>query len=227
VPPSSSTTTPRPRRAADAGEAHRDDGGDHLTGRIVAFDPPHVFSFTWGGELLRFELHHDGDGTRLVFTQVLSHRSVAARNGAGWHACLADLDRHIGEPGPPEDDSGFGSYREFVREMGLEPGVATPDGARTWELGHHVDPTRVGEAVSDADGLEAWGGARRADDQVRWDVRSAHPGSLVRVTVDGAADDPETSAEWHALLVQLDMYLAAGMVVPIDPASCLELYERG
>ena len=77
-------------RPAPAGEPTRDDG-PMFHGRVVAYDPPQVFSFTWGGELLRFELRPEGDGTLLVFTQVLSHPAVAARNGAGWHACLDAL----------------------------------------------------------------------------------------------------------------------------------------
>jgi uncharacterized protein YndB with AHSA1/START domain len=210
--------------AAAAGEGHRDDGGPQLTGRVVAFDPPKVFSFTWGGELLRFELHPDGDGTLLVFTQVLSHRSVAARNGAGWHACLGGLDRLLGRE-PADDEDGLDVYREFVRAMGPEPGVADGDGRRTWELGHHVAPERVRDAVSDPDEVAAWGGAERADDRVHWDVRRAEGGgSLVRVTVDGAADDPVAAAAWHALLAQLDLYLAAGMVVPVPADAFVDAY---
>jgi len=110
--------------ARSAGEPTRDDGPS-ITGRVVVYDPPKVFSFTWGGELLRFELHAEGDGTRLVFTQVLSHRSVAARNGAGWHACLGGLGRLLDAPSAEVDeaDEGVGLYRRYVRSMGPEPGA--------------------------------------------------------------------------------------------------------
>jgi len=210
--------------AAAAGEGHRDDGGEHFTGRVLVWDPPTVFSFTWGGEVLRFELHPDEGGTRLVFTHLLSHRSVAARNGSGWHACLRQLDALLGEPVPEEGDD-WASYREFVAAMGPEPGEAGDDGSRTWELGHHVPPERVRDVLSDPDDVEAWGGVERSQDHVHWDIRSTDDGgSLLRVTVEGAGSDPDLAAAWHALLVQLDLYLAAEMIVPIDPATFREAF---
>ena len=214
--------------AREAGEPTRDDG-PAFTGRVIAFDPPTVFSFTWGAEVLRFELHPDGDSTRLVFTQLLSHRSVAARNGAGWHGCLTGLDHLLGVP-TDDDDPGFGVYHQFVERMGPEPGAPAdgPDGfgdALTWELGHHVAPERVRDAVSDPDELDEWGGGSRADDHVHWDIRSAGSGSVVRITVDGAAADPALAATWHALVVQLDMYLAAGMTIPVSSDEFAELYR--
>jgi uncharacterized protein YndB with AHSA1/START domain len=209
--------------AVAAGEGHRDDGGEHFTGRVVVWDPPAVFSFTWGGELLRFELHAEGDGTHLVFTQVLSHRSVAARNGAGWEACLAGLDAALGASAAPADPD---AYLAYVEAMGPEPGIAADDGSRTWELGHHVVPERVREAVSEPDEIERWGAGGRSADRVHWDIRTAEGGgSLVRVRVEGAADDPHLAATWHALLVQLDLYLAAGIVVPVPGDASLAVYE--
>jgi uncharacterized protein YndB with AHSA1/START domain len=207
-----------------AGEARRADGPE-WTGRVVAFDPPTVFSFTWGSELLRLELHPEDDGTRLVFTQLLSHRSVAARNGAGWHACLQALDALLDEPVPDEDDRQV--YEQFVLAMGPEAGVAAPDRSRTWELGHHVGPERVRDAVSDPVELDAWGASARVDDAVHWDIRTAGDGSLIRVTVAGAADDPALAATWHALLVQLDLYLAAGVVLPVEPSLFAPAYRVG
>ena len=211
--------------AHEKGEPTRADG-PAFTGRVIAYDPPTVFSFSWGGEVLRFELHPDGDGTRLLFTQVLSHRSAAARNGAGWHGCLAGLDALLGAPAADPDD-GFAAYQDFVDEMGPERGAPDPGrpGALTWELGHHVGPERVRDAVSEPDQVEQWGGAARADDHVHWDIRSAATGSTVRITVDGAADDPKLAAAWHALVVQLDMYLAADTIVPVDAERFVRLYR--
>jgi uncharacterized protein YndB with AHSA1/START domain len=212
--------------AAAAGEGHRDDGGEHFTGRVVAWDPPKVFSFSWGGELLRFELHPDDQGTRLVFTQVLSHRSVAARNGSGWHSCLRELDSLLGAEPAPEPVDDWQPYRDFLRAMGPEPGTPGADGSRTWELGHHVPAERVRDAVSDPDDLEAWGAVDRLGDDVHWDIRSGEGGgSVVTVTVQGAAADPELATAWHTLLVQLDLYLAAGIVAPLPAGSFDDLYR--
>jgi uncharacterized protein YndB with AHSA1/START domain len=227
----------RQQEEADAaGDARRADGPE-WTGRVIAVDPPTVFSFTWGSEVLRFELHPDDDGgTRLVFTQLLSHRSVAARNGAGWHGCLAALDDLLGEPAlaaeAAEDDERV--YEAFVVAMGPEPGVASADGSRTWELGHHVGPERVRDAVSDPEEVEVWAGSKhgmkgaaRVDDVVHWDIRTAGDGSLIRVTVAGAASDADLAATWHALLVQLDMYLAADVVLPVEPVLFTAAYSTG
>jgi uncharacterized protein YndB with AHSA1/START domain len=67
-----------------------------LTGEVLEVDAPHRLAFTWGAETLRFELHPDGDGTRLVLIDELP-AAHAARNAAGWDTCL---DRLAGrEPG--------------------------------------------------------------------------------------------------------------------------------
>jgi uncharacterized protein YndB with AHSA1/START domain len=67
-----------------------------LEGRVVEVDEPHVLSFTWGDDLLRFELSESGTGTSLVVIDELPG-SWAARNAAGWDECL---DRLTGTDGP-------------------------------------------------------------------------------------------------------------------------------
>lgn len=64
-----------------------------LTGRIEFWDPPHVFGWTWGGDLLVFELTADGAGTRLVFTTWPEDPDLAgiASSAGGYHLCLAEL----------------------------------------------------------------------------------------------------------------------------------------
>lgn len=59
-----------------------------MTGTVLAVDEPNLLSYSWGeDEILRFELHPEGDGTRLVLTDQLQ-ASWAARNAAGWENCL-------------------------------------------------------------------------------------------------------------------------------------------
>jgi uncharacterized protein YndB with AHSA1/START domain len=69
-----------------------------LTGEVLEVDRPRRLAFTWGEETLRFELFPAGQGTRLVLTDELP-APHAARNAAGWDACL---DRLAG--GEPEED---------------------------------------------------------------------------------------------------------------------------
>ena len=61
-----------------------------MDGRVVELDPPKVFAFLWGKDLLRLELAPEGDGTRLTLIQTLE-ADEAARNAAGWHVCLDKL----------------------------------------------------------------------------------------------------------------------------------------
>jgi uncharacterized protein YndB with AHSA1/START domain len=69
-----------------------------LTGQVLEVDKPHLLAFTWGEETLRFELSPHRGGTRLVLIDELP-ASAAARNAAGWDACL---DRLAGLDSAPE-----------------------------------------------------------------------------------------------------------------------------
>lgn len=61
-----------------------------LTGEVLTVDEPRLLVFTWGEETLRFELIAEGSGTLLVLVDELP-ASAAARNAAGWEACLDRL----------------------------------------------------------------------------------------------------------------------------------------
>lgn len=69
---------------------------DPSQGTVLAYEPPRRFAFTWGGDELHLSLQPD-DGGGCVFTlvNVLEARDTAARNGAGWTVCLAELDAHL------------------------------------------------------------------------------------------------------------------------------------
>lgn len=69
-----------------------------LPGEIRTWEPPRLFELVWGegarGDLLRYELEPDGEGTRLVFTTWLGEPGPSghAGTGAGYHGCLDDLE---------------------------------------------------------------------------------------------------------------------------------------
>ena len=65
------------------------------SGKIIELDPPRVIAYTWGGELLRFELRPEGDGCVLLFTHVFADRALAGQHAAGWESYFERLDRHL------------------------------------------------------------------------------------------------------------------------------------
>ena len=88
-----------------------------MNGRVVELDPPRVFAFLWGEELLRLELAPAGDGTRLTLTHLISNADEAARNAAGWHVCLDKLGGGESDWEP--------LYEEYQRR-GLPSGAEIP-----------------------------------------------------------------------------------------------------
>ena len=84
----------------------------HVTGRILSWDPPHLFEHEWNvdpspglptGEesVVRWELERDGDGTLLTLTHRRLSRRTATRFAPGMHAFLDCLEVHLdGEPMP-------------------------------------------------------------------------------------------------------------------------------
>lgn len=73
-----------------------------MTGRILAWEPPHVFEHEWNqriveASVVRYELTEDGEGTLLTFT----HRGLSERNAQGFlpgtHAFFDRLAAHLGE----------------------------------------------------------------------------------------------------------------------------------
>jgi uncharacterized protein YndB with AHSA1/START domain len=79
----------------------RENEAPPFEGEMVAFDPPTSMEFRWGEDRLRFELHPDGGGTVLDFTVRLGELGKAARDGAGWHACLDLLECDVARRTPP------------------------------------------------------------------------------------------------------------------------------
>jgi uncharacterized protein YndB with AHSA1/START domain len=71
-----------------------------MTGRILVWDPPHVFEHEWNQRIVepgvvRYELRPDGDGTLLRF----SHRGLGVRSANGFrpgtHAYLDRMEAHL------------------------------------------------------------------------------------------------------------------------------------
>ena len=65
-----------------------DDPEAKPNGRMLRNEPPNVLEYEWLGEILSWEIVGTADGSRLVFTNVLSDRDAAGPAAAGWEAGL-------------------------------------------------------------------------------------------------------------------------------------------
>ena len=74
------------------------DGGPYEAD-VRCAEPYERLEYTWGDDLLVWELTpHDG-GTRLTLRHTLSDPSLLAIVAAGWHVCLDVAERHLdGDP---------------------------------------------------------------------------------------------------------------------------------
>ncbi len=61
---------------------------DTTTGTVTAVDPPHLLEFTWGDDLLRWELVGSDSHCRLTFQHVVAGADAARAHLPGWHAGL-------------------------------------------------------------------------------------------------------------------------------------------
>jgi Activator of Hsp90 ATPase homolog 1-like protein len=60
---------------------------------------PELLEYTWGDDLLRWELEPSGAGTRLTLRHTLAQPGMDAMVAAGWHICLVVLARLLdGDP---------------------------------------------------------------------------------------------------------------------------------
>lgn len=84
-----------PRTGASI-EFSGDQNTEGSSGTILAFAPPRLLAFNWGGDELHFELEPIDDAScMLTLINVLEAHDTAARNAAGWTVCLAELDKLI------------------------------------------------------------------------------------------------------------------------------------
>jgi len=76
--------------------SHRDGAAPPVEGEMLACDPPRLLELRWGdGETVRFELRPETGGTELTLVNAFDEVGKAARDAAGWHACLDVLGHHL------------------------------------------------------------------------------------------------------------------------------------
>ncbi|MEU4594132.1 SRPBCC family protein [Micromonospora aurantiaca (nom. illeg.)] len=90
--------------------------------RVLRADRPHLLEYTWGDDLLRWELAPTGDGTTLTLRHRVDRPDLAPMTAAGWHLCL-DVAAHLldGDPvgpirGAEAKDFGWAELRDAYAE---------------------------------------------------------------------------------------------------------------
>lgn len=72
-----------------------DDPDRAPNGRILRNEPPWVLEYEWAGEILTWEITGTAEGSRLVFTNVLTEPDAAGPPAAGWEAGLEVVEAQM------------------------------------------------------------------------------------------------------------------------------------
>ena len=96
-----------------------------LTGRIEVWEPPAVFQWTWGGDILRFELIPTDGGTTMTFTTWLEAPDLdgAADAAGGYHVCLDQLRALLDTGSVPSLEESDAAARRLEPEYAKRLGV--------------------------------------------------------------------------------------------------------
>jgi len=204
-------------------------------GEVLEVDPPKLLVYTWGEDVLRWEIVPEGSGCRLLFAQTLGEGGISgglpgtARNAAGWDVCLADLAARLDGEGP-RGVEWFPLFEGYVERYGLGEGtvresdegfvlrferdvVQTPE--HVWAHLTEGEEPAVGAPAPRRFGPTPPGPVSTVDPphalgledgRVRWELAARMPGSLV--VVEEAL--PELSAAaLAAWQVHLELLVAA------------------
>ncbi|SCL38275.1 Uncharacterized conserved protein YndB, AHSA1/START domain [Micromonospora rhizosphaerae] len=105
--------------------------GDQTTdtpATVLRAERPTLLEYTWGGDLLRWELTPSDAGTRLTLKHRVEKRDLAPMMAAGWHLCL-DVADHLleGDPvgpirGAEAMNFGWAELRDaYAERLDLDP----------------------------------------------------------------------------------------------------------
>jgi uncharacterized protein YndB with AHSA1/START domain len=173
-------------------------------GVVTDLDPPRLIAYTWGGDHLRWELHPDGEGTRLLLVHTFDDRAGAASYGAGWHTCIEALGLALdGRPGEDTGVDDIALHERFVAQFGLDSGTVDTD-VDGWRVRYERQLTRPADGVWGAlTGLVPTGvpaGERvlehDADEggRVRWELAAGTGhGARLLLTHVGTGGDPQAA----------------------------------
>jgi uncharacterized protein YndB with AHSA1/START domain len=101
-------------------------------GEVIAADENRLLEFVWGEDRLRISLAPEDGGTRLTLIDVLDDRGKGARDGAGWHVCLDNLEALLDDTAPPASDAWKSLNESYQERFGPEAStIGPPEGVVT------------------------------------------------------------------------------------------------
>ena len=101
-----------------------------LPATVRRADPPVLLEYSWGDDVLRWELAPTDGGTRLTLRHTLAKPDQDAMIAAGWHLCVAVLARLLdGDPvgvirGQNALEYGWEGLRDGYADMFKRDGLA-------------------------------------------------------------------------------------------------------
>jgi uncharacterized protein YndB with AHSA1/START domain len=75
------------------------DVSEELRAQVVRAERPNLLEYSWGDDLLRWELSATESGTELTLRHTIADREFLAKAAAGWHLCL-DVMEHLLDGAP-------------------------------------------------------------------------------------------------------------------------------
>lgn len=120
------------------GDVHFEIGA---TGRITAYEPPHLLEYTWNEQeascgpvadaLVRWELSEEGSGVRLTLTHARLPEIEVLAHGAGWHTFLQRLSACVDGRDPEPIEELYARFKAEYVPLVQSAGIVTPPSALT------------------------------------------------------------------------------------------------
>lgn len=99
-----------------------------FTGEVLQVYPPRLLEYSWGTDVLRFEIEPDGDRCTLTLLDTIDELGKAARDGAGWHVCLDALAARLDGVTWQADGRWEALHADYRAAFGPEASTIGPPG---------------------------------------------------------------------------------------------------
>jgi uncharacterized protein YndB with AHSA1/START domain len=110
------------------------DTSQDMTASVHRAEPPTLLEYTWGTDLLRWELAAIDSGTRLTLRHTVQNREMLPKVAAGWHLCLVVAEHLLdGDPvgpirGADARNYGWDELHDAYAEKLSITGTGSPEG---------------------------------------------------------------------------------------------------